>query len=313
MSYTNKLAFLQRVLGRYKFHSNTNEAEFFSPFCSHHKPKLSINLETDRWRCWISGNNGKKLLYVIKEGGGTREDIREYIQKYKAKDVKLTMQAATDAVVKLSLPKEYIPLVNCRDSILGLRAYTYLESRGITDSDVLRHKIGLAVGGDYAGRIVFPSFCKKGVLNFFTTRDESGHYLNAKGLPKGHKNTIILNELNIDWNKPVVITEGFVDMYKSVRNTIPLAGTFLHDESLLFEKIIESNTDIVMALDQDAWKLAESLAKKLSNYGTRVYTLDLNGYSDLGDMPKDQVEDAYQNASLWTPESSFRKRLSMLC
>lgn len=311
MNHDSKLAFLERILGKAKYHHNTNEAEFFSPFCDHHKRKLTINLSTDKWQDWVSGKNGKKLLYVIKEAGGSTEDIQEYLDKHKAKNV--VVSSRLSEVPNVALPKEYEALINCKNSILGRKAYNYLLGRGIEEEDVLRYKIGIAIDGDYAGRIVFPSFCKKGRVNFFTTRDDSGHYLNVKYLPKGYKNNIVLNELNIDWSKPVVLTEGFVDMMKSVRNTIPLFGSSLHEDSLLFEKIIVSGTDVVLALDVDAWKKSEAIAKKLSKFDVAVYTVSLGGYGDLGDMPKEAFVKAYENAMLWTPEDSFRKRLRMLC
>ncbi len=312
MDYHSKLAFLERVLGKAKHHHNTNEAEFFSPFCDHHKKKLSINLTTDRWQCWVSGKNGKKLLYVLKEAGASRDDILEYIQKYKAKDVKISTRAA-EGVVQLKLPEEYVALSNCKNSVVGKKAHEYLLGRGIEEVDILRYKIGVAIAGDYAGRIVFPSFNKRGQLNFFTTRAYNGHYLNVTSLERGYKNSIILNELNINWNKPIVLTEGFVDMLKSIRNTVPLFGSTLHEDSLLFEKIVESGTDVILALDPDAWKKSERLAKKLFSFDNDVYTVDLGASSDLGEMTKDQFAKAYQNVTLWTPEDSFRKKLRMLC
>jgi hypothetical protein len=311
MGYDSKLAFLERILGKAKYHHNTNEAEFYSPFCDHHKKKLSINLETDRWQCWISGKNGKKLLYVLKEAGASGKDLQEYIESHKAKGV--VASTRTTDIPNVSLPKEYQALVNCKDSILGRKAYGYLQRRGITDDDILRYKIGIAVSGEYEGRIIFPSFSKEGRVNFFTARSDSGHYLNVQDLPKGYKNNIVLNELNIDWKKPVVLTEGFVDMLKAVRNTIPLFGSTLHEDTLLFEKLVAASSSVVLAMDTDAWKKEENIAKKLSKFDLTVYTVELGPYSDVGEMTKEQFAEAYENATLWTPEGSFRKKLKMLC
>ena len=30
-----------------------DEIQYYCPFCSHHKPKLQINLESQKWRCRV--------------------------------------------------------------------------------------------------------------------------------------------------------------------------------------------------------------------------------------------------------------------
>ena len=52
------LQLLESVLGKGKSTSGDNIA-FFSPFVSHYKPKLEININTSSngenvWHCWIS-------------------------------------------------------------------------------------------------------------------------------------------------------------------------------------------------------------------------------------------------------------------
>ena len=31
----------------------TNEYMWWSPFVSHHKPKLQVNIQTGKWHCWV--------------------------------------------------------------------------------------------------------------------------------------------------------------------------------------------------------------------------------------------------------------------
>ena len=61
---------LEKVLGSGKPTSGTNFA-FFSPFCSHYKQKLEINLETldgkNPWHCWISNEKGKTIYSLFKK------------------------------------------------------------------------------------------------------------------------------------------------------------------------------------------------------------------------------------------------------
>ena len=310
MSDSAKLAFLEKIFGKYRYHSNTHEAEFFSPFCSHHKPKLSINLVTDHWQDWISGKRGKRLLYPMKEAGASREELQEYINRYKPKGVTGLSARYDGDIVKITLPESYIALVNCSNSFVGQRAYFYLLSRGLSKLDILRYKIGVCTRGDHAGRIIFPSFSAKGELNFYTGRAYNGHYLNVV-VPKGYKNSIILNELNIDWNKPIVITEGFVDVYKSVLNTVPLFNSFLHDESLLFETIVERAVEVILAFDKDAWKKQDNLCKKFSGYDVPVSEFQLTE-DDLGQQTKEEGLALYKSRVSWSRQSSFLRRVRAL-
>jgi hypothetical protein len=308
ISYTSKLSFLERIFGKAKYHPNTKEAEFFSPFVHHHKPKLSINLDTDAWRCWISGKNGKKLFFPLKEAGASREDLQDYITKYKSDKVVVLNRNFTEDT-RVTWPSGYSALANCKTSVMGKRAFDYLVGRGIDEVDILRYKIGLTADQD---KIVFPSFDKQGKLNFYTVREYSGRY-NIPFVPKGYKNTIVLNELNVNWKQPVVIVEGFVDMLKSVRNTIPLFGSYLVEDSLLFESLVEYNSPVVLALDPDAWQKAEQVAKKLFRYDLDVYTVEVNPHKDVGAMTKEQFLEAFEKRQQWCPEDSFRKRLKALC
>jgi len=144
MQDSSKLVFLEKVFGKYRYHANTHEAEFFSPFCSHHKPKLSINLKTDQWQCWISGKRGKRLLFPMKEAGASREELQEYINRFKPKGVTALSARYDGDVVKISLPESYVALVNCKNSFFGRKAYAYLLSRGLSELDIIKQKTIIA-------------------------------------------------------------------------------------------------------------------------------------------------------------------------
>ena len=310
MQHSAKLTFLEKIFGRYRYHTNTCEAEFFSPFVSHHKPKLSVNLLSDSWQCWISGNKGKKLLYVMKQAGATREQLQYYIDTFKPKGISHLSNRYDGDAIDLVFPESYVALVNCKNSFVGERAWKYLLGRGVSELDILRYKIGLCTKGEFEERIIFPSFDKKGNLNFYTGRASWGHYRNVS-VPKGYKNSIILNEMNIDWSLPLVITEGFIDLYKSVPNTVPVFGSTLHDESLLFETIVHKCKEVVLAFDQDAWKKQDRVAKLLNSYDIFVSQMQLTK-DDLGEQTKEEGVWLYENRVSWTPENAFLRRVRAL-
>jgi len=312
MDYDSKLSFLERLLGKYKYSNSTKEAEFFCCFCSHHKQKLSINIETDHWQCWVCGKAGKSLIYLIKKVG-SREDIEDYLKKYKSNNINIFIDKEAISQFHLNLPEEFRPIVECKDSIAGRKAYDYLTRvRKIEEKDILRHKIGLAIAGDYQNRIIFPSFNKEGFINYFTTRGYEGGYVSPT-VPKGYRSQIIPNELNIDWTKPVVLVEGYVDMLKSIPNTIPLFGKSIMEHWVLFEKIVMSDIPIFLALDQDAKKSSHKISELFMSSDVLVYNIDISPYKDVGEMSKEEFKNRYECAIPVSRNSIFREKLRMLC
>ena len=54
-----------------------NEYMYWSPFVSHHKPKLQINIITGKWHCWVSNAGGHNLFQLFKKLNATQEQFRE--------------------------------------------------------------------------------------------------------------------------------------------------------------------------------------------------------------------------------------------
>ena len=46
---------------------------FYSPFVSHYKPKLQINVSTQKWHCWVSNNGGHSIYSLFKKLNVSRE------------------------------------------------------------------------------------------------------------------------------------------------------------------------------------------------------------------------------------------------
>ena len=65
------LQLLESILGKGKPTSGNNIA-FFSPFVSHYKPKLEIDIHTNSngenaWHCWISDKKGRSIATLFKQ------------------------------------------------------------------------------------------------------------------------------------------------------------------------------------------------------------------------------------------------------
>ena len=50
---------------------------YWSPFISHHKPKLQVNIITGKWHCWVSNQGGHNLFQLLKKVGASSEHFSE--------------------------------------------------------------------------------------------------------------------------------------------------------------------------------------------------------------------------------------------
>ena len=168
--------------------------------------------------------------------------------------------------------------------------------------------------GKYQGSCIFPTFDSNGEMNFFSVRSLTGDaYGLSPWVPKGYKKVHIFNELNVDLDKPLVIVEGFLDMVKSVENTVPLFGSFIAKDSVLFEAIVSHQTPVVLALDPDVIEKTYKIANNFISRGVSVYTVEIELNRDVGKMSKEEFISRYNNAKSLTRESIIRSKLRSLC
>ena len=80
---------------------------FFSPFVSHYKPKLQINMSSQKWHCWVSDQGGHSLYSLFKK---INVDSRYFSE---LKDIVFipTTKDEKESKVIVSLPREY-PLIH---------------------------------------------------------------------------------------------------------------------------------------------------------------------------------------------------------
>ena len=150
--------------------------------------------------------------------------------------------------------------------------------------------------GRYANRIIVPSFNEGGDLNYFVARSffsDPHKYLN----PPVSKD-VVFNELYLEWDTDLVITEGIFDAIVAGPNAVPLLGSTLHPNSKLFMKIVHNDTPVFLALDPDADKKEERIIKLFLTYGLEVYKIDINGYEDVSEMGREEFLKRKENAVL---------------
>ena len=271
---------LNRVLGDSGVKlKKQNEFMYWSPFITHHKRKLQINIQTQKWHCWVSNTGGRNLFQLFKRVNASREQFNELVELVgEPKYSRVKKQDKKDLV---RLPDEYKPLWNGGDGIVKRHALTYMYKRGFTDDDILKHNIGYCDEGKYSNRIIIPSYDSDGQLNFFVGRDFYKSKL--KYLNSFTSKDVIGFDLFINWDEPIILCEGVFDAMSFKRNAIPLFGKTMSKR--LHKKILQQKVKkVFLALDDDAQVDAMKISEKLMNEGIDVRKIDLkNGDpNDIG-------------------------------
>ena len=292
-------------------HRSGGELLFYCPKCKHHKPKLSINISKNVFKCWVCNFTGTNIGRLIKRYGSYKQK-----QEWSRYDDKIDLSATSfaDALFKqeeksetlLTLPKEFVTLTG-KYNHLSSAATRYLYERGVTKGDILKWKIGYCPDGEYAGRIIVPSFNLEGKINYFIARSFKDDWIKYKNPPL-RKNEIIFNELYVDWDSDLILTEGVFDAIVA-GNAVPLLGSTLPETSRLFQEIAKHDTPIYIALDPDAEKKARNLIKDMLQYGIELYKIDVRGFQDVGSMTKEEFVDRKNNALSMTAENLIKYQL----
>jgi DNA primase len=184
----------------------------------------------------------------------------------------------------IELPDEFVSLCNKHLPIKSKEPLQYLRGRGISKRDILKWKMGFCHKGKYAGRIIIPSFNDEGDCNYFIARSYVGHFRRYLNPPCGRN--IIFNELNMDWDEPVVLVEGVFDAIVAGDNAIPILGSTLREDSKLFQAIAIHDTPVYVALDADAEKKSRWIINSLMKYDLEIKKLNIGSYEDIGSMSK---------------------------
>ena len=290
------------VLGNYK--KLSNEVLFFCPECNHHKPKLSINLDKNAFKCWVCDYRGRNLRRIIRRFGNYSQ-LKKWDQitnriNYDSFENLFEEKEEKEPPQKLNLPKEFFSLTAKNKSRAAHRAHKYLKDRGLSNEDILRWKIGYCLDGEYRNRIIVPSFDDDGDVNYFIGRSFSGDSYKYKN-PKASKN-VVFNELFVDWDSDLILVEGVFDAIIA-GNSVPVLGSTVRFDSKLIKKIVYNDTPVYIAFDEDAQKKENKVIAMLSKFDIELYKIDTSGYEDVGSMTKEVFIDRKNNASFIDQEN----------
>jgi len=284
---------LEDVLGDHGLHyPNRGQISFNCPVCDDGRDKhnLEVNYIDNVYKCWSCGDSE-----------GTHGPLGRIFDKYgNKKQKKLYEVFKPETVVKrekkkktLKLPESFT-LFKDSSPVYPVRrqAMNYLKSRGITDEMIEKFGIGFCDKGDHAGRIVIPSYNKKGELNYYIARSWNPMSRAKYKNPEAEKDKIIFWENLIDWKKDIYLVEGAFDGL-FLDNPIPMLGK--HMSELLFETIYKNaKANVIICLDGDAWTNAVKLYHELNGgeLYQKIKILKLPMDQDVCDL-KGQIDPYY--------------------
>ena len=291
-----KLKILKNTLGGY--YSNSSEVLFHCPKCEHHKQKLSVNLDKNVFKCWVCDWSGRDIYRIVRRYGSSADKSKwkSLFQEMDVRDFSEKMFGKPDPVPpqEIDLPQAFVSLVNKNLPSTAQKPLNYLQSRGIDKTDIVRWKLGYCSQGRYAGRVILPSFGLQGRPNYFVARSYDGDWKKYMNPPCSK--SVIFNDLYLDFEEDMIIVEGVFDAIKAGENSVPLLGSTLVETHPLFEKIVENDTPIYLALDPDAEKKTSKLISLFLKYDIEVYSVDVSPYEDVGQMSKEEFLERKQRA-----------------
>ena len=289
---------LSDVLGSpHQHYESKGQISFDCPVCADEKGldngdgkgNLEINYIRHVYKCWACGetHGTQGPLGKLFDGYATKAQKKVY-NLIKPEELKQEDKKK----VRLRLPEGFTTFKDSNPRFIPhIEAYKYLQSRGITDDIIDRYKIGYTATGDYAYRIVVPSYNTENTLNYFVARAWIPKKMKYKN-PPVPKDEIIFNEGAVDWKKDVYLCEGVFDSF-FLPNPIVMLGKKM--SKLLFETLyLKAEGNIIICTDGDAFKDGVKLYHELN--GGKLYNkiklIKLPDDKDVCDL-RGQIDEYY--------------------
>jgi len=274
------------------------------------KRKLVILVLDDRYKCWVCGSSGRSIATIIRKY--YPQYFNEYVEKFAGKNKKNLIVDEVQREDKVELPEGFklLALSTSKDPDIAAVKRYLMNRRRIDEEDMWRFKFGCVERGAMFRRAIMPSFNAEGELNYVTARTidkkQYGKYKN----PPIPKNTIVFNEINVDWKKRLVLCEGPFDLVKCGDNAVPLLGSDINEEYELFSQIIVNNTPVAIALDKDMWSTkTPKIVKKFVEYNVDTIVVDTREIEDPGAVTKREFKQLLSEAKPLVWEDSLRSKL----
>ena len=268
-----KIRLIESCFGKSKLSADNKNIVVFCPVCKSQgkdKFKLAIGIKKGIYHCWVCETKGKNigrlaLKYSIQKKAAT--GLYSYFKTDKDDE-----QVRIEKENTVALPEDFRLIAASRRHEAKI-AKSYLEDRGFKEEDIWRFRVGTSNKYGYKNRIIFPSFDTKQNLNYYTARTFDAKQLKRYKNCNVSRKDIIFRELDLDFSKEMILTEGVFDLLHTPHNSTCILGSWLDKKYKLFKNIAINKTPIVLCLDSDA-------IDKISQHKGK----------DFGEMTKLEVE-----------------------
>lgn len=261
---------------------------FHCPNCKHRKNKLTVNVVSEVYNCWVCEFRGVGIRNMLKRlridlgtfGGVFRKvDYENKIDRFLRESL-TTEKDKNDIKYTLEIPKTYSKLFTNYEKTLFQPAMAYLESRGLTLKDTVKYTIYYS---PIERRVLFPSYDLEGNLNYYISRAiyETEFRYNNADVPKEN---VIFNEYLVDWGEDLYIVEGIFDAIISRKNATIALGCSIPKDSYLMHRIKEHQKDVIFCFDPDAFNKLLSTMEYIAQYREGIYYVKLPGDKDIAEL-----------------------------
>jgi DNA primase len=287
-----KIKLIHSCLGKSKMSNDGNNVNVVCPICEQNnttvptKKKLSINLEKGIYHCWVcesKGSNVGRLCLNFSSNRDSAQTLNTMFKKHNEKEV-----VSEKPKNKPKLPKDFKLVYNLDNNRKFKKHFHYLEKRGFDKIKMKKFRIGVSSEYPFTNRVIFPSFDLNQNLNYYISRSidpkEKIRYRNFNGKRKD----VIFRQIDVDFNKHLILTEGVFDLVNCPTNSTCVLGSWISEEYYLFKQIVKHKTPVTLCFDPDAKEKTFKIAKKLYEYCVDV-KITQNKHRDFGDMTQKEV------------------------
>lgn len=320
LTTSQKYELLVKLLGPGSPDKRCVNAQFWCPFCKHadaKKRKLAVRVDDGVTHCWVcnwSARTPLRLCSVLGASSELRDKIREAYGDVGA----VVEDEEVELEVEAELPSDFVLV--CDEIDRGVKhpdklaVIRYLEQRGVTYNTAKYFRLGLSNESIFRRRVIFPSFDNAGKLNYVTARaadpETTFKYFNTQR----QRSSLVFNEVDVSWERELVLIEGPFDLLAcNGMNAVPMLGSWLDEDYLLFNRIVANRTPVILAFDPDAQTKQEKVAKRLLQYEISVRIVDWSNLSKDVDPSKvgyDRFKKMVKNATRYTEENVLKSRMN---
>ena len=300
-----------------------SEINICCPFCSERgetpdtRFRLGINTATGAAQDFNCSWKSRGLIYTARELArvlGVRLSMAEVFRARPEAPIKREKPIHETQLAVVGLPEEYEPFEGKLDEF-GIQARGYLEKRGVSTLQLVKHRIGFAVFGTLAWRVLFPVLDHKNRVVGCVGRDFTGRqkpkYLNTQGI-------------KLLWNahreaSTAIVVEGVLDALHvesallQVRDTVAVARLGSTVTPLQLKQLSKYDKVIVipdwdLAGVHGGAKTCQIFAEhRLSTY---IAVPEAMTGEDPGDMEAGRILDVIGSAIPWSASAARRMRLA---